>query len=296
MSTAGRTTAGSAPVGAVGLVVAGLLAQEVGASVAVLLFPTAGPLGMVALRLGFSAIILLALARPRLRGLGRAQWTIAILFGLAIAGMNSVFYLALERLPLGPTVTIEVLGPLALSVVAARRASAWLWAVLALGGVALLGLGDGVALEPLGVLLALAAGALWVAYILLSERTGAAFARLDGLAIAMAVGAVAILPLGIGVTGPTFFRWDVLLLGAAVAVLSSTIPYGLELLALRRLPASVFSILMSLAPAIAALAGLLLLHQHLGVLQWVGIGLVVAASMGAVLAAPRRAAVEEPLA
>lgn len=281
------TQRSTAPVGAVGLVVTGLLAQEIGASIAVLLFPTAGPLGMVALRLGFSAIVLLALVRPRLRGLTRRQWGTAAAFGLVLAAMNVFFYLALERLPLGPAVTIEVLGPLVLSVVVARRASAWLWAVLALGGVVLLGWGESVTLDPVGVAFALAAGTLWAGYILLSERTGAAIPRLDGLAIAMTIGAIAVLPLGIVVTGPVFFRWDVLLLGAGVAILSSAIPYGLELLALRRLAASVFAILMSLAPAIAALAGLVILHQYLGVLQWVAIGLVVIASIGAVRSARR---------
>jgi len=287
------TQRSTAPVGAVGLVVTGLLAQEIGASIAVLLFPTAGPLGMVALRLGFSAIVLLALVRPRLRGLTRRQWGTAAAFGLVLAAMNVFFYLALERLPLGPAVTIEVLGPLVLSVVVARRASAWLWAVLALGGVVLLGWGESVSLDPVGVAFALAAGTLWAGYILLSERTGAAIPRLDGLAIAMTIGAIAVLPLGIVVTGPVFFRWDVLLLGAGVAILSSAIPYGLELLALRRLAASVFAILMSLAPAIAALAGLVILQQHLGVLQWVAIGLVVIASIGAVRSARRAGGAEE---
>ena len=287
------TQRSTAPVGAVGLVVTGLLAQEIGASIAVLLFPTAGPLGMVALRLGFSAIVLLALVRPRLRGLTRRQWGTAAAFGLVLAAMNVFFYLALERLPLGPAVTIEVLGPLVLSVVVARRASAWLWAVLALGGVVLLGWGESVSLDPVGVAFALAAGTLWAGYILLSERTGAAIPRLDGLAIAMTIGAIAVLPLGILVTGPVFFRWDVLLLGAGVAILSSAIPYGLELLALRRLAASVFAILMSLAPAIAALAGLVILQQHLGVLQWVAIGLVVIASIGAVRSARRAGGAEE---
>ncbi len=282
-----------APVGAVGLVVAGLLAQEIGASIAVLLFPTAGPLGMVSLRLGFSAIVLLALVRPRLRGLTRKQWGTAAAFGLVLAAMNVFFYLALERLPLGPAVTIEVLGPLVLSVVVARRASAWLWAVLALGGVVLLGWGESVSLDPIGVVFALAAGTLWTGYILLSERTGASIPRLDGLAIAMTIGAIAVLPLGILVTGPVFFRWDVLLLGAGVAILSSAIPYGLELLALRRLAASVFAILMSLAPAIAALAGLVILQQHLGALQWIAIGLVVVASIGAVRSARRAGGAEE---
>jgi len=290
------TSRNPAPLGAIGLVFVGLLAQEVGASIAVLIFPSVGPIGMVALRLGFSAIILLAIFRPSLRGRTRRAWLTALGFGLVIAGMNAVFYLALERLPLGPTVTIEVLGPLVLSVVVSRRASAWLWAVLAFIGVALLGFGDGFALDPIGVLFAACAGVLWAGYILFSERTGREFGGLDGLAIAMAFGAIAIIPFGIGSAGPGLFHWQILLLGVGVAVLSSTIPYGLELLALRRLAASVFSILMSLAPAIAALAGFLILGQELAWLQVVAIGIVVVASIGAVRSARRPVPPAEPLA
>lgn len=285
-----------APLGAIGLVFVGLLAQEIGASIAVLIFPSVGPIGMVALRLGFSAIILLAVFRPSLRGRTRRAWLTALCFGLVIAGMNAVFYLALERLPLGPTVTIEVLGPLVLSVIVSRRASAWLWAVLALIGVALLGFGDGFALDPIGVLFAACAGALWAGYIIFSERTGREFGGLDGLAIAMAFGAILIIPFGIGSAGAGLFHWQILLIGVGVAVLSSTIPYGLELLALRRLAASVFSILMSLGPAIAALAGFVILGQELGWLQVAAIGIVVVAGIGAVRSARRPAPPVEPVA
>jgi inner membrane transporter RhtA len=244
-----------------------------------------GALGMVTLRLAFSTIILLAVFRPSLRGRSRADWRTVIGFGLVLAVMNGLFYLALERLDLGVTVTIEVVGPLILSVVISRRASAWLWAVLALGGVAMLGRGGFDSLDPIGVLCAMGAGAAWVGYILLSERTGRGFARLDGLAIAMAIGALAVLPFGVATTGATLVLPHVLLLGLGVAVLSSAIPYGLELIALRRLPAATFSILLSLAPALAAIAGLTILGQQLEFLDAVAIGLVVVASMGAVRAA-----------
>lgn len=277
-------------VGASLIVVVGLICQEVGAGIAVLLFPDAGPIGMVTLRLVFSAVILLAVFRPTLRGRSRADWLTVLGFGGVLAGMNALFYLALERLPLGPTVTIEYLGPLILSVVVARRASAWLWAVLALGGVALLARGGFDGLDPVGVLFALGAGAAWVGYILLSARTGTRWARLDGLAIAMAVGGLGVLPFGIASAGEAFLDPRVLLLGFGVAMLSSAIPYGLELLALRRLPADTFSILLSLAPALAAAAGFVVLHQRLEVLDLVAIALVVVASMGAVRAAARRRA------
>lgn len=281
--------AGTTP--AILLVVVGLACQEVGASLAVLLFPQVGPLGMVMLRLVFSAVLLMLIARPGLRGHSRDGWRAVIGFGVVLAVMNGLFYLALERLPLGVTVTIEVLGPLVLSIVASRRRSAWLWALLALVGVVALGGGGWDRLDPLGVLFALGAAASWAFYILASARVGREFPRLDGLALAMTVGALIALPFGILSAGSALLRPDLLALGAAVAVLSSTIPYALELIALRRLPASAFAILMSLAPATAALAGWLLLGQELSWLEIVGIALVIAASIGAVRAAAASPAV-----
>jgi len=272
---------------AIGLVVVGLCCQEVGASLAVVLFPQVGPLGMVMLRLVFSALILGLIARPSWRGRTRAAWVGVIQLGLALAVMNGFFYLALERLPLGVTVTIEVLGPLTLSIIASRRASAWIWAGLALVGVLALGGGGFDRLDLLGVVFALGAAVTWALYILASAKVGAAFPKLDGLAFAMAVGAVVSLPFGIVDAGSALLRLDLVALGAAVALLSSTIPYALELIALRRLPAAAFAILMALAPATAALAGFLLLGQHLIALELVGIALVIVASVGAVRSAGR---------
>jgi len=290
MSRAGTTPA-------ILFVVVGLACQEVGASLAVLLFPTVGPLGMVMLRLVFSAAILLVIARPVLTGHSRSDWTGVVWFGVVLALMNGLFYLALERLPLGVTVTIEVLGPLTLSIVAGRRASSWLWALLALAGVVALGGGGWDRLDPLGVLFALGAAASWAFYILSSARVGRAFPKFDGLALAMAVGALIALPFGIADAGSALLRIEIVALGAAVAVLSSTIPYALELVALRRLPAAVFAILMSLAPATAAIAGFVLLGQHLAWLEIVGIAFVIAASIGAVLSSARAAReAAEPLA
>ena len=271
-----------------GLVVAGMVCQEVGASIAVLLFPQVGALGMVFLRVLFSAVILVPIARPRLRGIRGGAWMTVIGFGLVLALMNALFYLSLDRIPLGAAVTIEVLGPLVLSVVAARRAIAWLWAGLAALGVALLGEGSFGQLDPVGVLLAAGAGVAWAFYILLSRQTGRRFARLDGLAIAMAIGALASAPFGIASAGAVLLRPEVLLLGAAVALLSSTMPYGLDLLALRYLHHSTFAILTSLAPAIAAIAGLVLLGQTFGWVGAIAVGLVICASIGAVWSARGR--------
>ncbi|GAA1996843.1 EamA family transporter [Microbacterium ulmi] len=281
------TRRASAP--AILLVVAGLACQEIGASLAVTLFPRVGPLGMVMLRLVFSAVVLMLIARPSLRGHSRAGWRAVLAFGAVLALMNGLFYLALVRLPLGVTVTIEVLGPLVLSIVVAKKATAWLWALLALAGVAALGGGGWDRLDALGVVFALGAAASWAFYILASARVGREFPKLDGLALAMTVGALLSLPFGIADAGAALLRLDLVAQGAAVAVLSSTIPYALELIALRRLPAAVFAILMSLAPATAALAGLVLLQQHLAWLEVVGIALVIAASVGAVLASSRGA-------
>ncbi|GAA3755011.1 EamA family transporter [Microbacterium kribbense] len=267
---------------AVGLVVAGEICMDVGAAIAVFVFPTVGPLGMVMLRLVFSALILVVLTRPRVRGYAGDAWLSVIGYGVVLATMNGLFYLALDRLPLGVTVTIEVLGPLVLSIVASRRASAWLWALIALGGVVALGGGGWDRLDPLGVVFALGAATSWAFYILAAARVGQAFPKLDGLAIAMTIGAVLSLPFGIIAAGASLLRPEVLGLGAAVALLSSTIPYAFELIALRRVPAAAFAILMSMSPATAALAGFVVLGQELSTLEVAGILLVIIAGIGAV--------------
>ncbi|MEU3896265.1 EamA family transporter [Streptomyces sp. NPDC045251] len=269
-------------LGPVGLVLAGGLSVQFGAALAVSLMPRAGALGVVTLRLAVAAVVLLLVCRPRLRGYSRADWGTVVVFGIAMAGMNGLFYQAVDRIPLGPAVTLEVLGPLALSVFASRRAVNLVWAGLALAGVFLLGGGGFDSLDPAGAAFALGAGVMWAAYIVFSARTGRRFPQADGLALAMAVGAVLFLPLGIAESGTKLFDPMTLALGAGVALLSSVLPYTLELLALRRLPAPTFAILMSLEPAIAAAAGFLVLDQALSATQSAAIALVIAASMGAV--------------
>jgi len=282
------------PVSAVAFIIGGLVAQEVGASIAVLVFPQVGPAGMVSLRLVFSAIILLVVARPKLRGISRRSWIVVTLFGISLGGMNLLFYEALARIDLGPTVTIEVLGPLALSVILARRAIAWLWAGLAFTGVVLLSQGGLDGIDPIGVLFALGAAAGWAAYILASRETGKSFEGLGGLAIAMVIGAIITLPFGISQAGATLLEPHILLLGLAVAVLSSAIPYALELIALRRIKAETFSVVIASSPAIATLAGFVILGQQIGWLQGLGIACVIAASIGAVRLAPRSPEKLEP--
>lgn len=269
-------------LGPVGLVLAGGISVQFGGALAVTLMPRAGALGVVALRLLVAAVVLLLVCRPRLRGHSRTDWGTVVVFGITMAAMNGLFYQAVARIPLGPAVTLEVLGPLALSVFASRRAINVVWAALALAGVFLLGGGGFSGLDPTGAAFALGAGAMWAAYIVFSARTGRRFPQADGLALAMAVGAVLFLPLGIAESGTKLLDPVTLGLGAAVALLSSVLPYTLELLALRRLPASTFAILMSLEPAIAATAGFLILDQALSAAEAAAIALVVAASMGAV--------------
>ncbi|MFG2452465.1 DMT family transporter [Streptomyces sp. NPDC048512] len=269
-------------LGPVGLVLAGGISVQFGGALAVSLMPRVGALGVVSLRLLVAAIVLIAICRPSVRGHSRADWNTVIVFGLTMAAMNGLFYQAVARIPLGPAVTLEVLGPLALSVITSRRAVNLLWAGLALGGVFLLGGGGFTSLDPAGVAFALGAGAMWAAYIVFSARTGRRFPQADGLALAMVVAAVAFLPLGIAGSGTRLLAPTTIALGAAVAVLSSVLPYTLELLALRRLPASTFAILMSLEPAVAATAGFLVLDQSLSLPESLAIALVIAASMGAV--------------
>ncbi|MEV0317021.1 DMT family transporter [Streptomyces sp. NPDC050658] len=270
-------------LGPVGLVLAGGVSVQFGGAIAVSVMPKAGALGIVTLRLAFAALVLLIVCRPRLRGHSRADWGTVVAFGVAMAGMNGLFYQSVARIPMGPAVTLEVLGPLALSVFASRRAVNLVWAGLALGGVFLLGGGGGFSgLDPAGVAYALGAGAMWATYIVFSARTGRRFPQADGLALAMVVAAVLFMPLGFIESGDKLVQPEVLGLGAAVAVMSSVLPYTLELLALRRLPASTFAIMMSLEPAIAAIAGFLVLNQALSVNEALAISLVIAASMGAV--------------
>ncbi|MFI8372424.1 EamA family transporter [Streptomyces sp. NPDC085466] len=268
--------------GPVALVVAGGLSVQFGSAIAVLLMPRAGALGVVTLRLVLAALVLLLLCRPKVRGYSRADWGTVVAFGIAMAGMNVLFYQSVDRIPLGAAVTLEVLGPLILSVVASRRLVNLLWAGLALGGVALLGGGGFDRLDPLGAGFALAAGAMWAAYIVFSARTGRRFPQADGLALAMAFGAVLSLPFGIAEAGDALLVPTTIALGLGIALLSSVLPYTLELLALRRLPAPTFAVLMSLEPAIAAAAGFLVLHQALSLTDGLAIALVIAASMGAV--------------
>lgn len=265
------------------LVVLAAISQELGAALAVTLFHALGPVGMVFVRLAVAGVVLCAAMRPRLRGLTRHAWLSAVALAAALTVMNTCFYLALSHIPLGVAVTVEVLGPLILSVAVSRRRVAWLWALLAFAGVALLSLGqERLGGDAVGYLFAAAAAVAWAAYILASARAGAEFPRLDGLAIASMLGALAIAPAALVSVDPTAVNWNVIALALTVGVVSSVIPYSLELLSLRRLSAGTFAILTSISPVTAAIAGWLVLGQELGLAGYLAIGLVSVACVGAV--------------
>ena len=266
---------------AVAMVLAAAGSLQVGAAFAVTLFDDLGPGGAAFLRLALAAVVLLALWRPRVRGHPRADLRVAGAFGVALGLMNWSIYEAIDRIPLGVAVTIEFWGPLAVAVVGSRRPLDLLWAALAAGGILLLADPGGGAIDAAGVALALLAGGCWAAYIALSARTGRVFPGGTGLAIAMAVGALVVLPAGVAQGGGALVQPGLLAGALVVALASSVLPYSLELEALRRLPAAVFGVLMSLEPAVAALAGLVVLGQSLVAREWVAIVLVVAASAGA---------------
>jgi inner membrane transporter RhtA len=270
-----------------GLVLAAVASVQFGAALAKTLFDDLGPGGTVFLRVLLAALVLAALWRPRVRGHSRRDLVLAAAFGISLAGMNLSFYGALDRIPLGVAVTFEFVGPLGVAVAGSRRPLDLLWVVLAAVGILLLSdFGDFSGLDAAGVALALLAGAFWAAYILLSARTGRVFPGGTGLALAMLVASMLLIPVGVADGGGALLEPDLLAIGAAVALLSSAIPYSLELEALRRLPEAVFGVLMSLEPAMAALAGFVVLAQDLRARELVAILLVVVASAGAARGAP----------
>lgn len=259
------------------------MSVQFGAAFATHLFGRVGPAGAVTLRLVLAAGVLVVATRfirapsPRYTRRDRA---VAVAFGLVLGGMNLSFYESIARIPLGVAVTIEFSGPLCLALVSSRRWADGIWAAAAGTGVALLASGIGRKLDAGGVAFALLAGALWVAYILLSKETGQRFESVTGLAWAMVVGGVAVLPVGVADGGARLIRPSVLGLGLVVAIMSSVIPYSLELLALRRVTPRAFGVMMSIDPALATAAGFVVLGQRLDAREWVALGLVVLGNLG----------------
>ena len=267
-------------LGPVGLVLVGILSVQLGAAIAKSLFGEISPTAMVWLRLVTSALVLAAIARPRLTGRSGSDWLVVLAFGASLATMNWGIYQSMARIPLGLAVTIEFIGPLTLAVLGSRRARDLVWVLLAGLGVALLGF-QRTDLDLLGVLYALLAGTAWAAYILLSVSTGRRWDGFDGLAVASVVAALGMTLPALLAAGTSLWDGRILLIGALVGLLSSVIPYSCELVALRSLRPAVFGILMSLEPAAAALAAIVVLREHLAPVQWLAIACVVAASIGA---------------
>ncbi|WP_438387749.1 EamA family transporter [Actinopolyspora saharensis] len=261
------------------LVVTGMISLQVGAAFAKQLFALAGPFGVSAVRLTFAALVLLLVWRPSPR-MDRRTFLVVAGYGAVLAGMNASIYQAFERIPLGVAVTIEFLGPLSVAVFGSRRKLDVVWAVLAALGVLLLSRVEG-GLDPVGVGCALLAAAFWGGYIIMGAKLGDRTTGGGGLAVGMAVGAVLVLPFGVLESNTALLSPEVLAMGLVVALMSSVVPYSMELEALRRIPARVFGVLMSLEPAVAALAGLIVLREGLSALQWLAVGCVVVASVGA---------------
>jgi inner membrane transporter RhtA len=273
----------------VSLVLIGILSVQFGAAVSKGQFGEIPPVGMVLLRLATSSLILLALARPRLDGRTAADWRPVLALGLALGAMNWAFYESFARIPLGGAVTIEFVGPLALAAVGRRRPLDLVWVGLAALGVVLFGAGP-TKVDALGFGLALLAGGCWALYIVSTAATGRRWAGVEGLAVASTVATLAIAPFAVATAGARLLEPRLLVLGALVGVLSSVIPYSLEMVALRTLPPRVFGILMSLEPAMAALVAAVLLREWLTPLQLLAMACVTAASVGAArtTAAPAR--------
>jgi len=278
---------------AVSMVLGGVLSVQLGAALAKSLFPELGPEGTVFVRLAAAALVLGVITRRGplsvVRTASRAPGP-TIAFGAVLALMNLSFYLSLDRIPLGIAVTVEFLGPMAIAVWGARRARDFAWPALAvLGVVALTDAGAALTtgrLDPVGMALAAVAGACWACYILLSKRVGEVVPGVGGLVVALTVGALLLAPGGITRAGAAFLDVRLVLLGCGVGVLSAAVPFALELVALRRLPARTFGVLMSLELVVAALVGLVFLGERLGRGDVLGVLLVAVASAGAVLAAP----------
>jgi len=269
----------SPPIPASALVLLGVVSVQLGAALAKRLFSEVGSLGTVALRLFFAAAVLMSWWRPSLR-MPRGAWSVVLAYGVILGVMNLCFYLALARIPLGIAVTVEFLGPLAVALAGSRRWLDAFWAVLAASGVALLMEGRG-SLDRVGLLLALAAGLCWGTYILVGAALGRHTTGGTGLAVGMSVAALVAVPFGVVHSGAALLQPRVLVAGFGVALLSSVVPYSLELEALRKMPPHVFGILMSLEPAMAALVGLVVLEEALRASQWLAVLCVVIASAGA---------------
>jgi inner membrane transporter RhtA len=273
----------------IALLLAAMLSVQAGASIAKTLFPVVGPVGMVALRIALGTIVLCILMRPWRARITSTTWRPLAIYGVTLGVMNLFYYLSLSRVPLGIAVAIEFTGPLAVAVFSSRRLIDFSWIALAAGGLVLLlpVAHIGVGIDPLGTLYALAAGACWALYIIFGQKAGADHGA-QTVAIGSLISAVIVIPIGLLDRGPALFSGPMLLPGLAVGVLSTALPYTLEMYALTHLPARTFGILMSIEPAFGALIGFVYLHEWLTAIQWTAIALVIVASIGATASARQK--------
>ena len=286
MSATSRFTLPAVPA-----VLLAIVSVQGGAAIAKGLFPVLGAAGTVSLRIGLSALVLLAVVRPRLGQLTRAQWQAVVPYGLALGAMNFLFYGALARIPLGLAVTLEFVGPLGLALVGSRRWVDVVWVVLAGAGIALIAPWSGSGVDLVGMALALAAGACWAVYIVLGRRTAAVLPGPLAVTVGMLFAALPVLPFGVASSSLLDLTPHLLLLGLLLAVFSSVLPFTLEMQALKTMPTRTFSILMSLEPVAAAVSGWLLLGERLTSEQWLAVVFIVAASAGATLTTAKPEAV-----
>lgn len=262
------------------LVLLSIASTQLGSAMAKSLFDVLSPSAVVLLRVVFAAVVLMMLWRHQIKGIFLQNWSALILFGLSLALMNLTFYLAIERIPIGVTVALEFIGPLGLAIANSRQLIDLLWVILAGIGIVLLAPIGGLSFDPIGIALALTAGGLWAVYIILSVKVGRALPGGAGLALAMTVGAIVLLPIGVAAGGLTLFEPKLLLMGFGVAMLSSALPYSLELEALRWIPVRVFGVLLSLEPVVAALMGFIVLKETLELRALIAILLIAIAAAG----------------
>jgi inner membrane transporter RhtA len=266
----------------IALLVVAMTSIQSGASLAKSLFPLIGPEGTTALRLSLAALILCIVMRPWRTRPNFAAWRSLLGYGLSLGAMNLLFYMSLKTIPLGIAVALEFTGPLALALFSSRRLLDFVWVGLAVLGLWLLlpNTASNDHLDPLGMALALAAGVCWALYILFGQKAGAAHG-VQTVAFGTLVAALLVFPVGLWQVGGSLFSVDLLPVALTVAVMSSALPYSLEMFALTRMPARTFSVFMSLEPAIAALSGLIFLSENLSPMQWLAIGAIILASTGA---------------
>jgi len=260
-----------------------IISVQGGAAIAKGIFPVLGAAATSSLRIVLSALILVIYNRPNLKNLTSAQWKLVSIYGITLGFMNLVFYLAIERIPLGLGVTLEFIGPLVLALTGSKKALDFLWVILAAAGIALIAPWKSEGLDLLGIFLALLAGVFWATYIVIGGRISKIMDSGKAVTIGMLFASIVIIPFALAGGILDNIKPGIFVAGLALALLSSAIPFTLEMKALRKIPAKTFSILMSLEPAAGALSGMIFLHEYLSVLEWLAVFLVVVASAGAAI-------------